>query len=151
MKHVRTSRTSESSVIVAMYFDKSKRMTNLCCFTKTTIHTGDQQGPSSPYVGERSHTAKVSSGTSNFPVGDARKQCASNLNNRIVNPLGGDGPIDANGMSNKYNAKSSRLRRRIDRNVENQRHCDFDGWRRSSPVCQYFIVLNKALSSYNCT
>ena len=42
-----------------MYFDKSERMTDLCSFTRATIHTSDQPGPPSPSVGEHSHTAKV--------------------------------------------------------------------------------------------
>ena len=63
-------------------------MTNLRRFTKVTIHTGDQSGPPSPYAGEHSHAAKVSSGTSKFPVGSARKQRAFESSNRKVNPIG---------------------------------------------------------------
>ena len=111
-------------------------MTNLRRFTKATIHTGDQPGPPSPYVGGRSHIAKVSCGTSKFPVGNAHDQCASELNNRRVNPIGGDGPIDANWMGDRRDAKSSRPRYRIDTNDENQGRSGFDYWRRSRTVCQ---------------
>ena len=114
-------------------------MTNLCRFNKTTVHTGDQPGPPSPYVGERSHAAKVSSGTSKFPVGNAQRQRAFESSNHKVNPIGGDGPIDVNRMGGKDNAESSRPRYRIDRNEENQGKSDLDYWRRSRPVCQLII------------
>ena len=116
-------------------------MTNLRRFTKATIHTGDQPGPPSPYVGECSHAAKMSSGTSKFPVGNAQRQRAFELSNCKVNPIGGDGPIDVNWMGGKDNAESSRPRYRIDRNEENQGKSDLDYWRRSRTVCQYYIVL----------
>ena len=45
----------------------------------------------------------MSSGTSNFPVGDAQKQCAFKLGNRKVKPIRGDGLIDAKWMNGKYN------------------------------------------------
>ena len=74
-------------------------MTNLRRFNKTTIHTGDQPGPPSPYVGDRSHTAKMSSGTSKFPVGNAHNQGASELNNRKVNPIGVTDRLTPNGWA----------------------------------------------------
>ena len=115
-------------------------MTNLRRFTKATIHTGDQPGPPSPYVGECSHAAEMSSGTSKLPVGNAQRQRAFELSNRKVNPIGGDGPIDVNWMGGKDNAESSRPRYRIDGNEENQGKSDLDYWRRSRTVCQQFVV-----------
>ena len=64
-------------------------------FTKTMIHTSDQLGVPSPYMGERRQTAKVSSGTSNFPMGNAQKYCVADLSECKVKPIGGDGIIDA--------------------------------------------------------
>ena len=112
-------------------------MTNLRRFAKATIHTGNQLGPPSPHVGERSHAEKVSSGTSKFPVGNAQKPCAFYVSNCKVNPIGGDGPIVVNWMGGKDNVESPRPRCKMDRNEENQRHSDFDYWRRSRPVCHY--------------
>ena len=111
-------------------------MTNLRRFTKATIHTGDQLGPPSPYVGDHSRTAKMSSGMSKFPVGNAQRQRAFESSNRKVNPIRGDGPIDVNWMGGKDNAESSCPRYRIDRNEENQGESDLDYWRRSRAVCQ---------------
>ena len=110
-------------------------MTNLCRFTQATIHTGDLPGPTSPHVGERSPATKMSSGTSKFPLGDAQKQCAYKLGKGEVNPIGGDGPIDANWMGGKDNAESSRPKCKTDRNERNQRHSDLNCWRRSRTVC----------------
>ena len=93
-------------------------MTNLRRFNKATIHTGDQPGPPSPYMGERNHTAKMSSGTSKFPVSNAHNQCASELNNRKVNPIGGDRPIDTKWMGDRGVAESSRPRYGIGRDDE---------------------------------
>ena len=118
-------------------------MTNLRRFTKATVHTGDQPGPPSPYVGERSHAAKMSSGTPKFPVGNAQRQRAFESSNHKVNPIGGDGPIDVNWMGGKDNAESSRPRYRIDRNEENQGKSDLDYWRRSRPVCHNANEPNK--------
>ena len=116
-------------------------MTNLRRFDKSTIHTGDQPGPPSPYAGERSHIAKMSSGTSKFPVGNAQNQCASGLNNRKVNPIGGDGPIDAKRMGDRCDAESSRPRYRIGRSNVNQGKSDLDYWCRSRPVCHLSIPI----------
>ena len=128
-------------------------MTNLRRFSKATIHTGDQPGPPSPYVGERSHAAKMSSGTSKFPVGNAQKQCAFEMSNRKVNPIGGDGPIDVNWMGGKDNPESSRPRYRIDRNEENQGRLGLDYWRRSSTVChcRNFRSASPSFSKDGCT
>ena len=63
-------------------------MTNQHRFIKATIHTGDQPDPPLPYVGERSYSVKMSSGTSKFIVGNAQKQNAYNLGKDIINPIG---------------------------------------------------------------
>ena len=55
-------------------------------FIKATIHTSDQPGPPLPYVGERGHTVKVSSGTSEFPMGNAKKQCVYSLGKIKLTP-----------------------------------------------------------------
>ena len=78
----------------------------------------------------------MSSETSNFLVGDAQKQCALGLNNRKVKPIGGDGPIGANWIDGRYDAKSSRLKGSIDDNEEYQGSSDFDCWRRAMTVWQ---------------
>ena len=109
-------------------------MTNLRRFNKATIHASDQPGPPSPYVGERSHTAKMPSGISKFLVGNAQTQCAFYASNHKVNPIGGDGPIDVNWMGGKDNAEPPRPRCRMDR------HSDFDYWRRSTPVCHTILA-----------
>ena len=114
-------------------------MTNLCRFTRATIHTGDQPGPPSPYVGERRHIAKVSSGTSKFPMGNAQKQRAFESSNRKVNPIGGDGPIDVNWMGGKDNAESSCSRCRMGGNNENKGGSGHDYWRRPRTIRQYHI------------
>ena len=93
-------------------------------------------------MGERSHAAKMSSGTSKFPVGNAQRQRAFESSNHKVNPNGGDGTIDVNWMGGKDNAESSRPRYRIDKNVGNQGKSDLDYWRRSRPVCQHITVFH---------
>ena len=108
-------------------------MTNLRRFNKGMIHTGDQPGPPSPYMSERSHSAKMSSGTSKFLVGNAHNQCASELNNRKVNPIGGDGPIGAKWMGDRCDAESSRPWYGFGR--KDQGRSGFDYRRRSRTVC----------------
>ena len=117
-EHVRTNPTFELLAINAMDFDKSKKMTNLYRFTNSKRYTGDEPGPLSPHIGERRSKANMSRKTSNFPVGDAQKQCASELSNCKVNPIGGDGLIGAKRMNVKYKAELSCPRGKIDRNEE---------------------------------
>ena len=51
-------------------------------------------------------------------MGDARKQCASELSNCEVNPIGSDGLIGAKRMNDKYKAELLCPRGKIDRNEE---------------------------------
>lgn len=77
-----------------MYVNNGKGVTKSHRFIESTIHTSNQLGPPSPYMGERRHNAKVFSGTSNFTEGNAQKLCASNLGKCKANPGGGDGWMD---------------------------------------------------------
>ena len=74
-------------------------------FTKTAIRTGDRPGPPLPYVGERRHTAKVSSGTSDFTVGNEQEYCATDLSECKVNPIGVDRLTDAKWSDGKRGAE----------------------------------------------
>lgn len=62
-----------------MYVDKGKGVAKPHPFIESTFHTGDQPGPPSPYMVERSHNAEASSGTSSLTVSNAQKHCASDL------------------------------------------------------------------------
>ena len=109
-------------------------------------HPTAPQGPPSPYVGERRSKASMSSRASNFPVGDAQRQCAFVLSNRKVNPIRGDGLIEAKWVGRKYDAESPRPRGKVDDYEKNQGNSDLDCWCRSGPICQWlFWVMNGEL------
>lgn len=90
-------------------------------------------------MGERRHTTKVSSGASNFTVGNAQEYCASDLGECKINPIGGDKLIDAKWMDGKHGAESSRLGLKIDKHKRNQRNCKVDNVRQVGLVCQFSI------------
>ena len=134
-----------------MYVNKSERVTNPHRFTQSTCHTGDQPGPPSPYMGERRSNERMSSGTSEVPVGNAQKCCASELSNRKVNPIGGDGLIDAKWRDDKYEAESSHSRQRMGKCGSNQGNSEFDDGHRSGSVCQYIIIVYIMYIFVQCT
>ena len=87
----------------------------LHCFTKSTIHTSDQPGPPSPYVGECRRTARVSCGTSNFIMDNAQECCVVDLGKCEVNPIGGDRRTDAKWIDGKRGTESACLRSKNDK------------------------------------
>lgn len=70
----------------------------LCRFTKSTIHTSNQLGSPSLYVGECRHAVKISNGTLDFTVGYAQKHYAFDLGKSEVNPIRDDGLTNAKWM-----------------------------------------------------
>ena len=84
-------------------------------FAKSTIHTGDQPGPPSLYEGDVGQTAKMSSGTSKYTVGNAQKYCLPDVSKHEVNLIGGDEMIDAKWMDGKPFAESACLGKRNDK------------------------------------
>ena len=108
-----------------MYVNKRKGATRLHCFNKTTCHTRDQPGSQLLYMGECSHNTKVSTGISKFTVGNAEKQCTSDLSKCKVNLVGGDGLIAAKWMDNRFVVESSRTRLKTDKYRKGQDNSDF--------------------------
>ena len=104
-------------------------------FTESMIHTNDQPGPPSPYVSERRHTAKVSSGTSNFAVGNAQEYCTTDLGERNGNSIGVNGLTDAKWMGDKRGDESTCMKLKIDKRERNQRNSIGDSGRRAGSVC----------------
>ena len=92
-------------------------------------------------MGERRSNERMSRGTSKVPVGNAQKCCASELSNREVNPIGGDGLIDAKWRDDEYEAESSHSRQRIGECGSNQSNSEFGDGHRSWSVCQKEIVV----------
>ena len=106
-------------------------------FTKSTIHIEDQQGPPSPYVGEREYTVKMSSGTSKFTVGDAQKDYASDVSKGKVNPIKGDELTGAKWMAGKHLAELACLGQKNDKCWRNQCNFDLDDGRPIGSICHY--------------
>ena len=115
--------------------DKVKGVTIPHHFTKTTIHTSDQLGPPLPNVGEQRHIEKVSSGTSNFPVGNAQNHHVSDLCKSKVNLIKGDRLIDAKRMDEKYGTTSCRLSQKLNKGGRNQSNSNLGNEHRSGFSC----------------
>lgn len=106
-------------------------------FTKSMIYTNDPLGPPSPYVGEGRHTAKVSSRTSSFTVGNGQEYCVTDLGECKVNPIGGDELTDAKWMDGKRGAESACLRWKTNKHGGNQFNSKVDNECQSKSFCQY--------------
>ena len=99
-------------------------------FTKPTIHTSDQPGPPSSYVGESRRNAMVSRGTSNFPVGNAQTWVSVKSS-----PSGGDGLIDAKSRDDKCHADSPCSTQKLVNFGKNQSYSDFGNGHRVGSIC----------------
>lgn len=109
-------------------------------FTKSKIHTSNQPGPPSPYAGERRHTTKVSSATSNVIVGNAQECCVTHLDKYKVSFIGGDGLTNTKGMHGEHGAEPACLSLNIDKPKRNQCNSNVDDGRRAESVCQSHVV-----------
>ena len=89
-------------------------------------------------LGRNIRNARMSCGTSKLPVGTGQKQCASELDSRQVNPIGGAGLIDAKWMDDRHNAESSQSRQKIGKCGSKQVNSKFGNGHRSASVCQYY-------------
>ena len=72
-------------------------------------------------------------------MGDAQQHCASKLGKCKVNPIGGDGQIDAKWMEGKHCAESTCPRLKIDICERNQDNSECDDGRQVCPVSHYII------------
>ena len=106
-------------------------------FTKSTIHIGDQLGSPLPCIGKCRRNTKIFIEILNFTVGNAQKHCVSNLSKCKVNPLSGDGQIDAKWMDGKHSVESACLGLRNDKCLRNQDNSNFNEGQQSTSIFQH--------------